>query len=97
MEKSGIFWSGTSGLVLREPNKKSFPPAYQNTSRLVYYASQWNSIEINSSFYKIPRPFTYKKWSEAVVGPFQFSIKLWKVDYLEGKQNQWKPSESTFS
>ena len=74
----GIFRSGTSGLVLAEPNKKHFPEEFQARSRLSYYASKFNSIEINSSFYKIPRCQTYSNWFLQVPKDFQFSIKLWK-------------------
>ena len=78
MKTRGVFRSGTSGLVFLEKNKKEFPDAFQDKSRLTYYASLFNSIEINSSFYKIPRCATYSKWSEMVPHHFQFTIKLWK-------------------
>jgi uncharacterized protein YecE (DUF72 family) len=78
MQQSGVFRAGTSGLVLAEPNKKSYPAEFQDKSRLCYYASQFNSIEINSSFYKIPRGRTYKNWAEMVPDHFQFTVKLWK-------------------
>ena len=74
----GMFRAGTSGLVLTEPNKKSYPPEFQDKSRLTYYASQFNSIEINSSFYKIHRGQTYKNWSAMVPDDFQFTVKLWR-------------------
>jgi len=78
MKKRGIFRSGTSGLVLSEPNKKHYPKEFQDKSRLSYYSSKFNSIEINSSFYKIPRCQTYYNWSLMVPEDFQFTIKLWK-------------------
>ena len=78
MKKTGVFRAGTSGLVLAEPNKKSYPVEFQTKSRLVYYASRFNTIEINSSFYKIPLGITYKKWSEDVPDDFQFTVKLWR-------------------
>ena len=78
MNTRGVFRAGTSGLVFLEKNKKEFPVAFQDKSRLTYYASLFNSIEINSSFYKIPRGATYFKWSEMVPDDFQFTIKLWK-------------------
>ncbi|HEX3768418.1 MAG TPA: DUF72 domain-containing protein [Puia sp.] len=74
----GVFRSGTSGLVLSEPNKLSFPAEFQDKHRLIYYASKFNSIEINSSFYKIPLCRTYKNWAEIVPEDFQFTIKLWQ-------------------
>ena len=78
MEKFKLFKSGTSGLVLAEPNKKAYPPAYRETSRLTYYASVNNSIEINSSFYKIPRGRTFADWSDQVPDDFKFTVKLWR-------------------
>jgi len=71
-------WIGTSGLVLPVPNKQSFPPGFQSAPRLTYYASLFNSIEINSSFYKIPQPTTFAKWTREVPDDFRFTVKLWR-------------------
>jgi uncharacterized protein YecE (DUF72 family) len=71
------FYSGLSGLQLDIP-KYLFPPPYENASRLTYYASIFNSIEINSSFYKIPRAATVAKWADSVPEHFRFTFKLWK-------------------
>src|SRR5262249_30420523 len=54
----GNFYLGTSGLVLPVPNKQHFPEEFKAGTRLSYYASLFNSIEVNSSFYKVPRPAT---------------------------------------
>jgi len=70
-------YTGTSGLVLPFP-KHSFPPEFQDKSRLTYYASLFNSIEINSSFYKVPMASTVRKWAEEVPDAFQFTFKLWR-------------------
>ncbi len=71
------FYSGLSGLQLPVP-KYLFPPPYENASRLTYYASLFNTIEINSSFYKIPQPGTVLKWAASVPEHFRFTFKLWK-------------------
>ena len=73
-----MFFAGTSGLVLPVPNKASFPKDYQDKSRLNYYSSLFNSIEINSSFYKIPLASTVSKWADDVQDDFRFTFKLWK-------------------
>lgn len=70
-------YSGLSGLQLPIP-KYLFPPPFENASRLTYYASHFNSIEINSSFYKIPRASTVANWSNSVSENFRFTFKLWK-------------------
>jgi len=72
------FYSGTSGLVLPVPNKQAYPPEFRDRSRLCYYASLFNSIEINSSFYKVPMGATVIKWVESVPDNFVFTFKLWR-------------------
>ncbi|MEJ7683235.1 MAG: DUF72 domain-containing protein [Segetibacter sp.] len=47
-----------------------YPAEFQGKSRLTYYASLFNSIEINSSFYKIPKVSTVCKWAESVPDNF---------------------------
>jgi len=76
-EETGL-WLGTSGLVLPVPNKQAFPEEYRSGSRLTYYASLFNSIEVNSSFYKIPQPATFAKWTQEVPDRFRFTVKLWQ-------------------
>lgn len=72
------FFSGTSNLVLPVKNKSFFPPEFQEKTRLAYYASVFNSIEINASFYRMPLARTVAKWSSEVVEDFRFTFKLIK-------------------
>lgn len=72
------YFSGTSGLLLPVPNKLHYPEAFKDKSRLCYYGSLMNSIEVNSSFYKIPMGTTVRKWSQEVPADFKFTFKLWK-------------------
>lgn len=72
----GEFFSGTSGLQIDQP-KRNFPPEYSHLSHLGYYAHQENSIEINSSFYKIPQAKTVSRWATEVSPGFRFTFKLW--------------------
>lgn len=80
------FISGLSGIELPIP-KYQFPPEFENASRLTYYASFFNSIEINNSFYKIPMMSTVKRWSASVPDQFKFTFKLFRdvthVKHLE--------------
>jgi uncharacterized protein YecE (DUF72 family) len=71
-------YAGTSGLVLPVRNKQAFPPTYRGGSRLNYYASLFNSIEINSTFYKIPMAKTFARWATEVPEHFRFTVKLWR-------------------
>ena len=71
------YYTGLSGLQLPVP-KYLYPAPFENASRLTYYASLFNSIEINSSFYKIPQLATVRKWAGEVPDHFKFTFKLWK-------------------
>ncbi len=74
---STSFFSGLSGLQLPIP-KYLYSPPFENASRLTYYSSFFNSIEINSSFYKIPQATTIAKWATLVPENFKFTFKLWQ-------------------
>ena len=71
------FYSGLSGLELPIP-KYLFPEPHQNSSRLTYYSTFFNSIEINKTFYKLPLAKTITKWVSEVPDNFKFTFKLWK-------------------
>ncbi len=72
------FFSGTSGMVLPVPNKTAYPPEFQERSRLCYYGHLFNSLEVNSSFYKVPMASTVGKWTADVPDGFRFTYKLWR-------------------
>ncbi|WP_342087996.1 DUF72 domain-containing protein [Dyadobacter sp. OTU695] len=69
---------GTSGLVLPYKNSQAYPPAYEGWSRLRIYGALFNSIEINSIFYKLPKASTVAQWSNSTDDHFRFTFKLWK-------------------
>ncbi|MEN0037947.1 MAG: DUF72 domain-containing protein [Cellvibrio sp.] len=74
LDQSSIY-IGTSGIVLLG-NKTTFPEEFRSSTRLQYYSSIFNSLEINSSFYKLPQAKTFAKWSHEVTENFTFSVKL---------------------
>jgi len=76
MTAGGEFYSGTSNLVLPVKNKSYFPEAFREQTRLSYYASLFHSVEINSSFYRMPFARTVAKWASEVPDDFRFTFKL---------------------
>jgi len=71
------FYSGLSGLQLPVP-QRLYPAPFEKASRLTYYASLFNSIEFNNSFYRIPKAATVAKWAASVPEEFRFTFKLWR-------------------
>jgi uncharacterized protein YecE (DUF72 family) len=72
------FYGGTSNIELVEKNKAAFPTEFQSRSRLCYYASQFNSLEVNSTFYRLPLPATLERWAGEVPDDFRFTLKVWR-------------------
>ena len=72
------FYSGTSGLVLPVKNKLEYPEEHRSKSRLHYYSTLFNTIEVNSIFYKLPRQQTVERWAAEVTDNFKFTFKLSK-------------------
>lgn len=72
------YYSGTSGLLLPVRNKLFYPEEFKEKSRLCFYGSMMNSIEVNSSFYKVPMSSTVAKWASDVPEEFRFTFKLSK-------------------
>lgn len=93
MNRNLPFYSGTSNIVL--PIKQSdYPYEFQGASRLTYYASLFSSLEVNSSFYKIPRLATVEGWRESVPDHFRFTFKVPKtVTHAKGLQFSVKELE----
>lgn len=72
------FFSGISGVTL-PVSKSQYPAEFRDTSRLHYYASLFNSVEVNSIFYKLPRASTVVNWRESVPDNFRFTFKVSKI------------------
>jgi len=53
-----------------------YPPG--TTNELTYYSNFFNTVEINSSFYRPPDPRIAANWANAVPEGFLFSVKLWQ-------------------
>jgi uncharacterized protein YecE (DUF72 family) len=66
---------GISGWVY-PPWRGTFYPATVTQKKELEYASrQFNSIELNGSFYSLQRPTSFQSWHDATPDDFQFSVK----------------------
>jgi len=67
---------GTAGWSIRPEHREAFP---SEGSHLERYATRFNAVEINSSFYRPHRRATYERWADTVGDVFRFSVKLPKT------------------
>ena len=91
MKQLGTLRTGTSNIVI-PGTKNDFPEEFRTGSRLHYYASLFNSLEVNSTFYKLPSPRTFEKWAADVPDDFTFTLKLWQ-DITHVKKLEYNPSD----
>lgn len=70
---------GTSGWHYNDWIGTFYPPEVKGYDELTFHAKYFNTVENNSSFYRIASEGTYKTWVQKTPADYKFSIKLNKV------------------
>jgi uncharacterized protein YecE (DUF72 family) len=66
---------GTSAYSVKEWKGKFYPAKLPNKEMLAYYAEHFPAVEINSTFYSMPKLDVLKSWMSQVPNKFQFALK----------------------
>lgn len=66
---------GTSGWNYREWRGSFYPADLPTKKWLAFYATQFNSVEINYSFYRLPSKQTCESWYRQTPDTFRFALK----------------------
>ena len=66
---------GTCGWVYGAWKGRFYPPTLPHTQQFGYYASRFDTTEVNYSFYHMPSAETYRRWLRAVPSDFLFALK----------------------
>ena len=66
---------GTSGWVYPHWVGGFYPTAVRASARLSYYASRFDTVEINSTFYRLPSETSVAAWAEQAPPDFVFAWK----------------------
>ena len=72
---AGTLYLGTSGFAYDMWKGVFYPETTKNREMLPYYATRFNSVEINYTFRRFPSEETLTKWREAVPEGFRFTLK----------------------
>lgn len=67
---------GCSGWVYKDWTGPFYPPEVKTAARLEYYATRFDTTEINASFYRLPSEAMVRGWAERAPPGFLFA---WKV------------------
>jgi uncharacterized protein YecE (DUF72 family) len=69
------FFIGTSGFSYDPWKGPFYPEDIKKTAMLSFYASRFNTVEINNTFYRMPTPKLLEGWGSQVPDTFRFVIK----------------------
>jgi uncharacterized protein YecE (DUF72 family) len=66
---------GTSGYSYKEWKGHFYPEDLPDSEMLAFYGRQFRSVEINNTFYRMPKRETVEKWRDVVPPGFSFVLK----------------------
>jgi uncharacterized protein YecE (DUF72 family) len=66
---------GTSGWSYGHWHPELYPPRLPVADRLARYAAAFRTAELNSSFYRWPRPAAFSSWRDRLPDGFRLSVK----------------------
>lgn len=67
---------GTSSWLFDAWRGVFYPDKLPKSQYLAYYASQFDTVEVNTSFYAIPTPATLLSWVESAPPGFTYTLKF---------------------
>lgn len=85
---------GTSGWVYGHWTGIFYPEDLPSKDKLKYFSQHFKTVEINYSFYHLPRPSTYQNWYNQTPEDFLFSVKasrfITHIKRLKEVKEAWK-------
>lgn len=71
-------WAGASGFAYKEWQGSFYPEKIDAEAMLAWYAARLPSVEINNTFYRMPKVEVLERWAQATPEAFRFAIKASK-------------------
>ncbi|HWI37404.1 MAG TPA: DUF72 domain-containing protein [Burkholderiales bacterium] len=68
-------FAGASGYSFKEWKGTFYPPELRADGMLAYYSARLPTVEINNTFYRMPRTEMLDNWERTVPASFRFAIK----------------------
>ncbi|MGH9630926.1 MAG: DUF72 domain-containing protein [Bryobacteraceae bacterium] len=78
MTKPGKVYIGTSGWNYKHWREEIYPKGLRQASWIDFIAERFNTVEVNTSFYRIPKSETLEQWQAQTPNNFRFAVKLWR-------------------
>jgi uncharacterized protein YecE (DUF72 family) len=68
-------WAGASGYAFKEWQGSFYPEKIATDAMLGWYAERLPTVEINNTFYRLPKAEVLQQWAAATPAAFRFAIK----------------------
>ena len=72
-------WIGTSGWSYRNWREGFYPKDLKPGQWLGFYARSLSCVELNASFYRLPRESMLRTWAARTPEDFRFAVKGWRA------------------
>jgi uncharacterized protein YecE (DUF72 family) len=66
---------GCSGFSYKHWRNRFYPEGLSQKNWFEYYCEHFNTVELNVTFYRLPRPETFRGWYERSPADFKFTVK----------------------
>jgi uncharacterized protein YecE (DUF72 family) len=71
-----MIYVGTSGWQYRDWRGRFYPAGLPLARWLPYYAERFRTVEVNNTFYRLPKRETFERWADATPPDFVFALKV---------------------
>jgi uncharacterized protein YecE (DUF72 family) len=89
--------AGTSGFAHKEWKGKFYPEKISPKDMLRFYAGRLGTVEINNTFYHMPKESVLASWAEQVPDDFMFALKAPQViTHIRRLRNVFEQTEYLF-
>lgn len=83
-----MIYVGTSGFSYDHWKGIFYPENLKKEKYLEFYAKNFSCLELNITFYRLPKKETIRKWVRETPGGFAFSCKVWRrISHLKKLKN----------
>lgn len=76
---------GTSGFGYDQWEGGFYPAGLPGDDRLAFYAERFRTVELNNTFYRMPKRDVLRRWAAAVPEGFRFAVKASRRITHEGR------------
>lgn len=75
MVDTSRLWAGASGYAFKEWQGSFYPDKIEAAAMLGWYAERLPTVEINNTFYQMPKVTVLEHWAQVTPATFRFAIK----------------------